>query len=691
MPLMLVAAVLLCAYLLLRNAGLYLSVPDEWVYSKSARLLALDVVGVPSYLYFLAFKGTNVCGTGFLDCTRMLNVVFLVSALPFVYLVCRRVASKPVSLLVAILALLGPINTYTAYFMPESMYLLMFWVLAWLALKGSGSRPFLYGMTLGAVLAMMGLVKAHAIFLLPAVMAFVAGRFAVLRHARPATSALMALAGLVIAALVVRFGLGYLLAGPSGLSLFGQVYGSVTPSSQDEGRALRLVIQGLLSLKGHAMALAALYALPLAAVFYFPPRSEGSAAIRAECDQVRLFTFFVFACLLAMTTLFTANVAGSNAMESIARLHMRYYNFAIPLLLVVVAGQISPSTIRPGIRGALPAAAFGVLAILAITGLLDGFVPGIVDSPELRGLTISPVVFRVMAALGVVTMVTWIFNAKVGSRVFLFALFPLVVAISGWRANGELRQAMVADSYASAGIFARQYIGRSVEPTLVVGADHSASYRAMFYLDNPNATNVVIPEGEIVPDAKVPGTARWLLVIGEHALPASAREQAQFGGFTLARLGPEVQSIDFTAGSWPGVISSKQGLSSPEPWGTWSDGTRVVLQFSNPLPREFTLLLKGHTIGDTNEPIGVVVGTDRREIRLPQPQELSLDYSTDGNQRAIAFEIPWAKSMKELRISEDPRRLGIGFVSLQVTSRAPASPAPKALADQPAETEVTSP
>jgi phosphoglycerol transferase len=411
----------------------------------------------------------------------------------------------------------------------------------------------------------------------------------------------------------------------------------------------------------------------------------------AESDQIRLFTFFVFACLLAMTTLFTANVAGSNAMESIARLHMRYYNFALPLLLVVVAGQVSPPVARPGMRGAVPAVVFGVLAILAITSLLDGFVPGIVDSPELRGLTINPVMFRTLAMLGVLTLVAWVFNARIGSRLFLFVLFPIVVVVSSWRGNGELRQNMVADSYASAGIFTHQYIGRSVEPILVVGADHSASYRAMFYLDNPNATNLVVPEGEALTESQLPANARWLLVVGEHALPASARQEAAFGGFTLARLGPDVQSIDFTAGSWPGVISSKQGLSSPEPWGTWSDGTRVVLRFSKPLPREFTLVLKGHTIGDTNEPIGVVVGPERREVHLPKPQELALDFSTDGNQTSVTFEVPWARSMKELGISEDPRRLGIGFVSLQITARQSASHAAAAPAEAPAEAPVHQP
>lgn len=659
-----------CVYLLLRNTGLYLSVPDEWVYSKTARLLTPDVAGVPSHLYFLIYRATNVCGAGFLECARALNVFFMVGAMPFIYLLCRRVASPRLSLFIALMAVLGPINTYTAYFMPEALYLLMFWVLAWFALRTNELNPLLQGAVMGAIVGLMALVKVHAVFLVPVVIAFLPLRYFVAGAGIAWRESLLAIVAFLATASLVRFGLGYLFAGPGGLSLFGQIYGSVAPSTADADRYARLLLPGLISLKGHALALAALYAVPLAIVFYFPSRRDGEGDASAS-REIRLFTFLVFACLLAMTTLFSANAAGSNAMESITRLHMRYYNFALPLLLIVAAGHVSSLTRKSIARTLPPAAVVGVLAILAVTMLLRSFTPGIVDSPELRGLTMDPQLFSVVATLGLLSLAAWVVNTRLGARLFVFGVLPLAILISAYQANRELRQQMRPDVYAMAGISARQYLGEQAEPIIAYGADHSSLYRTMFYLDNPNATSVVIPADSPIPEGGILDQARWLLIVGDQPLPKGTRKEMAFRGAVLAKVGDQdVQKIDFTSASWPGLIARTEGLSGPEAWGTWSDGDHVSLEFSKPLPAQFTLVVKAHTIGNSSEPSTIVVGGDRREIRLPGPKELALTFQTDGSARRIDIEIPWARSMKELGVSNDTRRLGIGFVSMSLISKA---------------------
>jgi phosphoglycerol transferase len=666
---LLVAMGVCCVYFLLRNTGLFLSVPDEWVYSKTARLLEPDVAGVPSYLYFLIYRSTNVCGAGFLDCARALNVFFMVGAMPFIYLLCRRVAGPRLALFISLMAVLGPINTYTAYFMPEALYLLMFWVLAWFALRAAQVNPLLQGAVMGAIVGLMALVKVHAVFLVPVIVAFVPLRYFVAGSGNAWRKSLLAVVAFLTTASLVRFGLGYLFAGPGGLSLFGQIYGSVAPSTADADRYTRLLLPGLISLKGHALALAALYAVPLAIVFYFPSRRDGDEDAPAS-REIRLFTFLVFACLLAMTTLFSANAAGSNAMESITRLHMRYYNFALPLLLIVAAGHVSSLTRKSVMRTLPPAAVVGVLAILAVTMLLRSFTPGIVDSPELRGLTMDPQLFSVVATLGLLSLAAWVVNTRLGARLFVFGVLPLAILISGYQANRELRQNMRADVYAMAGISARQYLGEQAEPIIAYGADQSSLYRTMFYLDNPNATSVVIPANSPIPEGGIPEQTRWLLIVGDQPLPKGTRKEIAFHGAVLAKVGDqEVQKIDFTSGSWPGLIARTEGLSGPEAWGTWSDGDHVTLEFSKPLPAQFTLVVKAQTIGNSNEASTIVVGGDRREIRLPAPKELALTFQTDGSARRIDFEIPWARSMKELGVSNDTRRLGIGFVSMSLISK----------------------
>lgn len=664
---MLMLAMIVCfIYLQVRNAGLFVVGPDEWHYSRSARLMPLASVEFTSYLYFLIYRATNVCGSGFMDCARMLNSAFLVAAMPFLYLVCRQVAPRPLAFLVAVLAVFGPVNTYTALFIPEAMYFFMFWVLAWAALRSAEVRPLVYGVLLGVILGLMGLVKTHALFLVPAVVAFLVFRYFWSGTAEPAKKALVALAGLFAAAVLVRFGLGFLFAGPAGLTLFGEFYGAIAPSTADAGRYTHLVSQALVSLKGHAMALTALFALPLAAIFYFPAKHEGHTGMPRASREIRLFAFFVFACLLLVTTLFSAKVAGGNEMETIARLHMRYYLFALPLLLIIAAEQAGPASPRQLSR-ALPAAVVvAILAILAITSLLPSYTPGFVDSPELWGIAINPFVFGTIVALGLLSLIAWLFDTRLGARLFLFGVFPLIVVVSGWRANENFGHYMRPDRYSDAGLFARRYLGDSREPVLVVGSEHSAVFRAMFYLDNPNATKLVQPTFEPIVQSSVPAGTKWILVVGDQDLPKGARWETGFGGSSLARVGAEdIQTVDFTQASWSGL--SIAGLSGAEAWGTWSDGKRVVMKFSRPLPRGFTLVLKAHASGDTSEPTTVVVGQERREFRLPSPRELSLSFVTDGNVHAISFEIPWAKTFQEQGIaSPDMRRLGIGFVSIRI-------------------------
>lgn len=675
---MLLTTMIVClVYLLVRNYGLYVSVPDEWGYSESARLLPLKAVGFPSYLYFLIYRTTSFCGTGFIECARLINCVFFVGAIPFMYKVARLVSTRPIALMIVLVTVFGPINTYTAYFMPESLYFLSFWILAWFALSGPSARPAIYGACLGAIIGLMALVKAHAIFLAPAIAAFL-----VLRAAfnwgidgRSIRIVALTLVAFFSVAALVRFGLGYMFAGRTGLSLLGAVYNSVSPSVVDTDRYIHLAMLALVSFEGHVMALASLFALPLASLFYFRANDVAIDGAANGPSDIRLFTFLVLTCLLMVTAAFTADISGTNAFETVTRLHMRYYSFTFPLLLMVAA-ELMTRTSTHGVRyrALVPAVVFGGLAILAATKLLQFYTPGFVDGAEIRGLTTNHSVFVGAVVAGVLTLAVWVWDTRAGVKLFLLVVAPSIAIFSGYYVNVELRQRMVPDSYAEAGIFAKQYIGRNPERTIVVGADHSSLYRTLFYLDSAKATSVVVPAGGQIANASVPADARWLLVVGDEKLPKEARSEIGFGGFFLARVGSEeAQTIDFTLGSWPGLVASAQGLSNPEPWGTWSDGNRVVLEFSKPLPKEFTLVLKGHTIGDTNQPSTMVVGEERREIRLPSPRELVLPFRTDGSVKSISIEIPWAKSMREIGASQDPRRLGIGFVSIRIIAKVPAA------------------
>jgi hypothetical protein len=107
---------------------------DEWYYSKMARLQPLAEAIVPSYLYLWLFGATNACGDGFLECARGANALLFVAGAPFLYLTARSVTGRGTAAAIALLATLAPLNLFTAYFMPETMYYFGFCVLSWVAL-----------------------------------------------------------------------------------------------------------------------------------------------------------------------------------------------------------------------------------------------------------------------------------------------------------------------------------------------------------------------------------------------------------------------------------------------------------------------------------------------------------------------------------------------------------------------------
>jgi len=121
-------------YLAIRNSGFYSMQVDETTYRKMSQLLPFSAATLPSYVYFWVYRLSSVCGNGFLGCARLLNSLFFVLAVPFIYLVCRQVLSRKTSLLITVLAVIGPINNMTIYFMPESMYFFSFWVFTWFVL-----------------------------------------------------------------------------------------------------------------------------------------------------------------------------------------------------------------------------------------------------------------------------------------------------------------------------------------------------------------------------------------------------------------------------------------------------------------------------------------------------------------------------------------------------------------------------
>ncbi len=530
-----------------RNAGLYpVVMDDEYRYSVAARLQPFAEAHVPNYLFLVIYRATNVCGDAFLLCARWLNLVFFAAAAPSIYLVARQVMSRPLAIAVAALALVGPVSTYTAYFMPESLYYLGFWSIAWLVLSSRPDASLLRFALAGGAIGALALVKPHAIFLLPPAVAFVAIETRRTRGFRQAT--VFAQASVVVAtALLIKFAVGYTIAGRSALTLFGAFYSGIAETAQAPGTGARLA--GLLSdlawnLSGHLMALVLLFALPVAILVASPFASRATgpeAGPVVDRRRLRLFTFLVLGTLIAVASLFTVIVDGQGPYETLARLHARYYDFAFPLLFIVGASWIEA---RPGQRPVRAVVAMVVAAALvfaAQTGLAR-FGNGVVDYPELQGITAHTAVKNAAALLGLVSLALWVVKPRYAALWFVLAVLPFAMVKGSISASAQMQGRRTADVYDIAGTVVRRALTRDDAARVVVfGADAAGVYHTLFQLGAAAATARLLDAGAPIGEREWPASHPWAVVVGDHRLDGVEADRVDHEGFVLLHRHPAVR------------------------------------------------------------------------------------------------------------------------------------------------------
>lgn len=667
---------LLFAYLAQRHGGAYPSVfADEQIYSLSARMVPLRDATIPSYLYFSAYGLTDACGNGFLDCARYLNLVFFIGAAPFIFLATRALATRPAALMAALMSVAAPAKTYTAYFMPEAMYFFGFAVLTWLALARSAMHWAKYALATGAVLGLMTLVKVHALFLVPALALFMLYQAWNLRAGGPwlgRGSAAMLLG--VGAVFVVKFGLGYAFGGARGLSLLGSLYGTQAGNSLAAGTTLlTLLPAALFSLKGHLMMLVLLFAMPLAALLHHLLSPGARSAAGRQTGALMAWAVLMTGAALGLTVLFTASTAGYGPLDGL-RLHARYYNFTFMLLPMIAAAAAGDAASRwPGALRTAVAAALAALLVFATVALPSAYLFLLADGPEIvsLGLGKEGSLATLVLALQVAILALWAMRPALGGPAFLFVLLPLLMFNGEKMTDKQVALTHSANLYDRAGLAVRDYLGREQRAQLTIAGDNPGELlRTRFQADAPGVETVVLPPGWPLRPYALPGRKRWLLVIGDHALPPNLTPVITQPGFVLGRQ-PDNRSLGAVKMTEPlenTLLSGAEGLAGAEGWGRWSNADQVRLHFRQPLPKRLNLFLTLKAFGpNVGKDFKVRVGQSETLIQLPPlPQELYLRLQTDGTEKTLTIEVPQAVSPNELGISGDTRRLGLGITRVEI-------------------------
>ncbi|MGJ7914354.1 DUF7024 domain-containing protein [Massilia sp. LXY-6] len=660
-------------WLVARSHGLNPTVfADEWYYSKMARLQPLAEAIVPSYLYLWLFGAANACGDGFLECARAANALAIVGAAPFVYLTARSVTGRNTAAAIALLATLAPLNLFSAYFMPEASYYFGFCVLSWVALTRRHWHWALHALACGVLLGLMSLVKVHAVFLVPSLLLFLAYSRWMAGKGWLGSAALSMAIG-AAGMFAVKFGIGYLLAGNAGLSLFGPFYAGGADAAS-AGDKLRLLKPAFVIGRAHLMLLALAFGVPLAlllqGVLRPSKRSESGQA-----DLVGIYTLLMLGAAAGMTILYTATLAYPGTNEGL-RMHVRYYDFVFPMLWVVAAAAMERRREAPAaLRWTLALLLSAVLAIAIVK--LPTYTINAVDGPETHALRLTHPGGLVVLALQVLALLLWAAGRAWALRLFLFVLTPLFIA-SGIVGNHRELSRFVDDQDAD---LAGKFAHRTVPPAergriTVAGSGLGQIMRAQFHIDDKDTAMLELPDNAPLEAYQLPVRNKWLLVFGKHALPAGVQPVAANHHFALVHLNAERRVIGSARLNQPfgpnGLLAGGEGMSHIESFGRWSDAKHVVLHFNAPLPQHVYVVLNAWAYGDNAElPFTLRIGDSSAQFRLSgSPQEIGLRLDTDGKQRSLTIEVPHPVSPQENGDPRDPRKLGIALTEIEISAPA---------------------
>jgi len=669
--------------LFFRNlAGQFPDTMDEYYYNLFSRLAPYDEAFIPNYLFYFIYRLTNVCKGGFLGCVYFLNALFYILAFIPIYAVSKKLTTNPLALYVSILIICSPAGNYlTGFFMPESIYFLFFWILIWMLLKLDQKSDNWQYLFLGVTLGLSALLKVHALFLTPALLIYI---YYLNKSSKKIFTKKIAiqLFTFLFGLLVVKYGLSWVFTGKFSLSLFG-VYDGILSHATDVVNSISsgsvptlppespwtpiniLKRDGLYSLAINILPIFLFFGIPIAVVVQSLMNiKEGIRSL-----FIILSTFIVLS-LVGVAQLFQLTMLATG--QAGAELYWRYYEFALTLLLIATAAYIGTKT--------TPEISIHRKQQLIIGGCVIFFVTLAIwngTGSYWINIKISKEVFYSFAAGSILTLIIWIYRPMLGSKLYLLFFLPLSLIVSNVAMYKHLQNTRMMPNTSAIGAFIEsQLTTEDLKKVLVVHENILDGTFPFIFMKSPNLKFQTIGANDLAYDLKnVPKDRDWVILMGNHILVGDAlsnthMQYLSFGNVTLFG-GHGSIDINFQQHEWPGLISEQKGLfNPPEPWGAWSIERKVVLRFTNPLPRKFDLELTARAFGpNLNENFFLRIGSYSVPFKIskfPDFEKIIIPVENFSRLNTLEIDIPKPTSPQELGLSDDDRTVGIGITQMQV-------------------------
>lgn len=497
------APIIIFGLLLFRSASIFPVVADEYVYNLYTRQLPLVISKIPNFLYLWIYSHTNFCGESFLSCGKIFNSLFFSLSAPFIYMSSRRYCKTSISLFIAALGMLSPVNSYTAYYMPESLYFLTFWITAWYLLGITYTYKYYQIFLLGCLTGIMSLVKPHAIFLLAPITVYL---WVLIRNENLFKECAKALILILTGFTLVKISLGYVIAGNNGITLFGKAYGDILNSSMNSALSISTIELVLRNIFGHFESLIILFGLPLTLIFY---NSINSIKSSENINKLDLLILMLLATLILLTSIFT--VINDNSL----RLHMRYYDFMFPLIYISISNNYYSNEKYNNKLLILIISILILTGVYALKSKMLPYMPDFVDAPDLSGL-LEYKNNRVIQIFGLLIIILFLAAKNKANRIYFYIFLPLITLLPAYNVNSILMKYRDASVYIKAGLFLNYYMApNDLYDTVIVGADSGQLYLENLMIKNRGVTMQPLPKVNY--DIKdVPPGKKWILLVGDY-------------------------------------------------------------------------------------------------------------------------------------------------------------------------------
>lgn len=424
---------------------------DEYLYSINSRkaspwgpALAGDF---SNYLFNFVYQSTNLCGSSFYTCGKLLNLLFFLGFILTLFSIGLRFLPYSAALAFMALAGLSPLSVYVSMFLPESMYFFLIGLLLVRMLRALTEFTPQNWAFVGLVLGLATLVKPHAWLSALAIgitfLVVALGQKQVdFRRLVLSGSALLGLA------VVSRLVIGLLVGGTKALGFFGQYFGFSTvtqiasgPSETIQDSVISTPMDGVVALfpsqlQAHSYTAATLLSISVLGLLVAVVDVAKTKSLSLE-TAFGLFTLIWLVVLMLEITAFTGWITGSGDDHS-SRILLRYYDFlyvVVPLAALAVFSRLRSTMPGPWVRWPL-----ALVTVALITSATSGFfgtlTVQIADAPHLAGLIVNNTVFNAIAGASVVSVAVFAIFPRF-SLYAVAAMLPLTFAATGWQIQDQ--------------------------------------------------------------------------------------------------------------------------------------------------------------------------------------------------------------------------------------------------------------